>query len=284
MFKRGIDISGYNPVSNYGLVKNAVDFVILKVIRKDLNPDALFTTHLNGCRNNNIPVIGVYNYSYATSVDKARTDANKVVQILNMNGLNTTVWLDVEDNCQKGLGKKLIDIILGYKQVIESAGYKFGVYTGMSFYNSYIKPYFSYISDVPMWIARYPSSSPMSVTANPPASKKPAITNMVAWQYSSKGQVPGINGNVDLNDYYAETAHGNIEVEDPIDVATYYLKLNDAKETSIVRGLAGVGEKDTSFSHRSKIAAANGIKLYAGTAAQNIQMLNLLKQGKLKKA
>lgn len=37
----------------------------------------------------------------------------------------------------------------------------------------------------------------------------------------------------------------------------------------------------SSFSYRSKIAKANGIKLYAGTSKQNTTMLNLLKQGKL---
>ena len=37
----------------------------------------------------------------------------------------------------------------------------------------------------------------------------------------------------------------------------------------------------SSFSNRKKIAKANEIKLYAGTAAQNTRMLNLLKQGKL---
>ena len=37
----------------------------------------------------------------------------------------------------------------------------------------------------------------------------------------------------------------------------------------------------SSFANRTKIAAANGIKPYSGTAAQNIELLNLLKQGKL---
>ena len=47
---------------------------------------------------------------------------------------------------------------------------------------------------------------------------------------------------------------------------------------------AAVGEKDTSYAHREKIAKANGVAGYKGTAAQNTGLLNLLKQGKLKKA
>lgn len=54
--------------------------------------------------------------------------------------------------------------------------------------------------------------------------------------------------------------------------------------TSIVVALQAVGEKDTSFSHRKQIAAANKIKGYEGTAGQNIKMVNLLKAGKLVKA
>ena len=52
-------------------------------------------------------------------------------------------------------------------------------------------------------------------------------------------------------------------------------------ETSIVRALASVGVTDTSFNHRAQIAAANGIGNYSGTAAQNVELLNRLKQGRL---
>jgi hypothetical protein len=62
-----------------------------------------------------------------------------------------------------------------------------------------------------------------------------------------------------------------------------YYPVYAGKTTSIVEALKSVGEKDTSFSHRKQIAVANGIKNYGGTAVQNTTMLNLLKQGRLKK-
>lgn len=49
---------------------------------------------------------------------------------------------------------------------------------------------------------------------------------------------------------------------------------------SIVTALKSLGITST-FAHRTKIAKANNINLYVGTAAQNTKMLNLLKQGKL---
>lgn len=67
------------------------------------------------------------------------------------------------------------------------------------------------------------------------------------------------------------------------DTASYY-PVYSGNTTSIVTALAAIGEKDTSYSHRAKIAAANSITGYKGTAYQNTTMLNLLKQGRLKKA
>ena len=50
--------------------------------------------------------------------------------------------------------------------------------------------------------------------------------------------------------------------------------------SSIVDALQSIGV-DSNKSNRSKIAAANGINNYSGTAEQNIALLKLLKQGKL---
>ena len=60
---------------------------------------------------------------------------------------------------------------------------------------------------------------------------------------------------------------------------TYY-KACSSKYTSIVEALKSIGV-DGSYSNRKKIATKNGIKNYTGTAKQNIEMLNKLKQGKL---
>lgn len=49
---------------------------------------------------------------------------------------------------------------------------------------------------------------------------------------------------------------------------------------TITEGLANVGE-DTSYAYRKRIAAANNIENYSGTADQNNQMLALLKAGRL---
>ena len=54
------------------------------------------------------------------------------------------------------------------------------------------------------------------------------------------------------------------------------------KYTSIAAALSSIGV-DGSYANRKSIAVANGIKNYSGLYGQNIEMLNLLKAGLLKK-
>lgn len=203
MIRKGIDVSSYQGAINWKRAAAAgVDFAILKIIRKDLNPDKRFEANWAGCQEAGVPILGVYNYSYATTVDKARSDAQRVIRILD--GRKAKVWLDIEDDCLEGLGARLADIINAYGQVITAAGLEFGVYTGRSFYNSYIRKYAGAIKHR-FWIARYPSSRPMTIDQNPDASKKPTIEHMMeGWQFSSHGRVPGVSGNVDLDIWYAD--------------------------------------------------------------------------------
>jgi N-acetylmuramoyl-L-alanine amidase len=62
--------------------------------------------------------------------------------------------------------------------------------------------------------------------------------------------------------------------------AQYYPAFNS---TSIIDGLKSINV-DSSFDSRKKIAIANGITNYTGTSAQNTQLLNLARQGKLIRA
>ena len=201
---RGIDVSSYQGDIDWKKAKaDGVEFAILKVIRKDLNPDNMFEKNYKECEKAGILLQGVYQYSYATTVEKAKIDARRVLQILG--DRKPMVWLDIEDQCQKGLGYRLLDIILAYKKVITESGRQFGVYTGLSFYNTYLKTYSTYLFDVPFWIARYPSKSETTIKAPVNILKKPVINNILyGWQYSSTCRVNGISGNVDVNEWYVK--------------------------------------------------------------------------------
>ena len=201
MSKRVIDVSSYQGKVDWVKVKaTGIQGATLKIIRKDLNPDKQFENNWAGCESAGMPIVGVYNYSYATTVSKAKSDAQKVIDTLA--GRTAKVWMDVEDSTLKDLGQTLIDIILAYQAVIQAAGLEFGVYTGLSFYNDYIKPYASQI-DCNFWIARYPSTSRKNVGDTPQADKQPLVSHILeGWQWASTGRVDGISGNVDFNEWY----------------------------------------------------------------------------------
>ena len=97
--------------------------------------------------------------------------------------------------------------------------------------------------------------------------------------YASRKELAGKLGIAN----YTGTAEQNTQMLNLLRGATvsYYPACNYTG-TSIVEGLKEIGI-DSSYSNRKKIANLNGINNYTGTASQNTQLLNLLKQGKLRK-
>ena len=232
---KGIDVSGYNGNINWSKVaENGVEFAILKVIRKDLQPDKYFEANWTGATEAGVPVQGVYNYSYATNAEKAQTDAKRVIEVLA--GRNVMVWL--------------------------------GVYTGLSFYNSYIKPYLEHI-DCPFWVARYPSSTPMMITADAPEDKKPDILHeLYGWQYSSKGFVAGVSGCVDLNELYVAVDTVNVmpepentlhKVGEEITVSSYYKSSTAGIGDAIIKYASGTITRIKAGTHNPYCFSKNGV-------------------------
>lgn len=234
MKTKGIDISSYNNVKDYiAVAADGIEFAIPKAIRKDLRPDTRFEQHWRGCESAGIPIQGVYNYSYATTVAKFCSDAQRVLEVLA--GRKVMVWLDIEDKSLQGLGSRLSDGIRAYAEVIQSAGLPFGIYTYQSFYNSFLRPYANSLS-YPYWVARYPSSAAVMPDRAPNAAKCPDIgQQLYGWQYSSKGQVRGIDGNVDLNEWYVDI---EAKTTAPIEPAGSYIADGFRCELAAVLGLS----------------------------------------------
>ena len=238
---KGIDVAKWNGVIDWKKVKeDGVQFAILKAINKQCKVEDSFNRNYAGALSVCLP-IDVYNYSYATTVSKATSDAQVVLNAIKGKKVGT-VWLDVEDKIQMNLGMTLIDIINSYKYIIEKAGYGFGVYTGLSFYNTLIKPYHSFL-DCKFWIARYPSGAVVDLNFEPAESKKPNIIHALwGWQYTSSGKVNGISGNVDLDIRYNDPAKDNIAYpvlrkgSKGVYVEVLQKKLNDAGYSLAVDG------------------------------------------------
>lgn len=205
------DFSKWNGNVIWEKVKNAgLTHAVLKVINRDFEPDEQFENNWKGCQLAGVHICGVYNYVYTPTVEMARAAAKQVIEVLA--GRKVTVYMDIEDNIMKNLGSLMNDIIKAYKQVIEEAGCAFGIYTGMSFYGSYIKPYADEeVLNCNYWIAKYYLGyEQMNLTDDPAEDKKPdVVNNLVGWQYTSSGIVDGIDGVCDLSVFYGEYDESN---------------------------------------------------------------------------
>ena len=90
----------------------------------------------------------------------------------------------------------------------------------------------------------------------------------------------GSSSYLQRGDILLGTGHTAIVLSDGDKAKTEYFKKYTGDTISIVTALKSIGAT-SDFDYRSKIAKANNITGYSGTAAQNTKMLNLLKQGKL---
>lgn len=287
-----VDVSSYNGVVSWEKAKTyGCQGAILKIIRKDLNRDKKFNENYAACNENEI-AWGVYNYSYATTATKAKSDMELVCDILDKidkEYFTYGVWFDLEDKAQAALSKtKIAEIINAAQQVVESRGYTFGVYTGKSYYEEHIDR--KQVKCQNWWIARYyQGDKRMQIATNPNQEKKPAAAN-IAWQYTSKGRFPktisnGNSGNFDLNVLYKEPVAKKVEenTKKTVKKKIVYYPRYKGKSSSIVDALKSL-KINSSRKNREKIAALNGIGNYKGSTSQNTKLLNLLKKGKLIKS
>jgi len=283
-----IDVSSYNGKVDWEKAKAyGCQGAILKIIRKDLKIDNGFNRNYQACNENEVDW-GVYNYSYATTAKKAKSDMEIVCDILDKidkEYFTYGVWFDIEDKVQASLSKaKIAAIINAAQQVVESRGYTFGVYTGMSYYNEHIDRKLVKCNN--WWIARYyRGDARMQIATNPNEEYKPIMAN-IAWQYTSSGRFPkvistGNSGNFDLNVLYKEPVKKKVEEnKKPVKKKTLYYPKYKGKSKSLVDALKSLGI-NSGKNNRKRIATLNGIKNYTGSASQNTKLLNLLKKGKL---
>lgn len=195
--KKGIDISKWQGNVDFSKVKKEVDFVILREgYRKQIDPK--FLEYVKGCKNNGIPVVGVYHFCYATSEAGAVEEAKSCIANIEKAGLakkDIVVFFDFEYDTVKQakdqgvtLGKKqCITFTRAFCDYVECKGYTAGVYSNLDYYkNMYDK---ETIGKYVYWLADY--------TGEPDVA-------CIYHQYTSSGKVSGISGNVDMNYYYGE--------------------------------------------------------------------------------
>ncbi|WP_446897402.1 glycoside hydrolase family 25 protein [Clostridium sp. LBM24168] len=181
---KGVDISNLNGSINMNLIKNAGNsFVIAKATEGSTFVDKFYNDNIKKAKALGL-VTGAYAFGRFKDKEKAIQEANFFKSTVAGTDPDFVV-LDFEQQCSGDM----TDACLAFLDAISS------IAPAVIYCNpSYIKEHLnSRITKYPLWVANYGVSSPCFTLWS-----KYAI-----WQYTNKGQIPGVSGYVDLN-YMAE--------------------------------------------------------------------------------
>lgn len=195
--KKGIDVSSWQKSINWSSVKASdVDFAIIRcgwgdnvTTDKDGNgildqDDKYWKINADACTRLGIP-FGVYIYSYAETVEQAKSEAEHVLRLVKGYNLSYPIYFDMEDAVQAKLSNAELAVLAKtFCGIIESHGYDVGVYASKLWFDKKLTdPCFDTWE---RWVAQWNTSCTYQ-------------KDFRLWQATSSGSVPGIEGRVDLN-------------------------------------------------------------------------------------
>lgn len=193
----GIDVSKYQPSINWASVKaSGINYVIIRCGYRGASTGALiqdpyYTSHVKGAKAAGLKV-GVYFFSTALTEMEAVEEASMCAALCSGYGINYPVFIDVEPSSRPGYNSlsaaQRTANIRAFCSTIQSAGYTAGVYANKTWLTSYINT--SQLSGYKIWLAQYNAAGPTYTG------------RYDLWQFTSKGSVNGISGNVDMNQSY----------------------------------------------------------------------------------
>lgn len=185
-----IDVSKWQGNINWNQLarESSVDAVILRV-GHGTEMDTKVQQYVKELNRLSIPY-GFYHYNTAITIDEARQQALSAVNYINEIGGRPSlpVYADIEEG---GNDRNQISIARTYCQIFEQYGYRGGVYANLNYWKNYLK-YDPSLNVYAKWIANYGTNNGL------PSSFRPD-NSYCMWQYTSRGSIPGISGNVDLN-------------------------------------------------------------------------------------
>lgn len=206
---KGIDVSEYQGDIDWDLVKEDVDFAILRLCdfyhrtsTDDCLLDKKFLYNILACEEKNIPV-GIYYFSRATTKEEAINEAEFVAEKLKEYSLEYPVYMDVETEYLNNLivnSKEEFKIIAqAAMETLEANGYFSGIYCNRNVFKNIedlSNKYTFWLTSNKTYNQQVDFTSfkeenfPILYTPN---------NNVAIYQYSECGKVAGINGNVDID-------------------------------------------------------------------------------------
>ena len=193
---RGIDVSKYQGNIDWGAVAaSGINFAIIRVGYRGSSSGALvqdpyFKKNISGATKAGIKV-GLYFFTQAVNEAEAVEEASMAMSLASGYKVTYPIFIDTESASggrANGLSKSArTAVVKAFCQTVRNGGYKAGVYASKSWYANQLNA--SALNGYCIWVAQYNSSCTYSVKYD-------------MWQYSSKGSVSGIKGNVDMNISY----------------------------------------------------------------------------------
>ncbi|MCL6479203.1 MAG: glycoside hydrolase family 25 protein [Peptococcaceae bacterium] len=190
---RGVDVSHWQGDIKWDLVKNdGISFAFIKATEGVDYEDRNFSMNLKKAKEAGI-LVGAYHFCTPSSVEDAVNEAGHFINVITKYGgigvLDLPPVIDIEKN--QGLTREQISkIVRAWAEKVKAEA---RVQPVIYSYTCFIRDYLDEsLSDIPLWLAHYDSKQP------------PDSSGWTSWlflQYTDKGQVSGINGNADLNEF-----------------------------------------------------------------------------------
>ena len=192
----GIDVSKWNGNIDWNAVKNSgVSYAIIRCGYRGSSTGALiedpkFRSNIKGAKAAGLKV-GVYFFSQAVNEVEAVEEASMALSLASGYGLNYPIFLDVESSGGRGDGiskETRTAVCKAFCSTVQNSGVSAGIYANKTWFTEKINT--GSLTGYKIWLAQYASAPTYTAT------------RYDMWQYSSKGKVSGINGNVDMNISY----------------------------------------------------------------------------------
>lgn len=187
---QGIDISHHQGVIDWSKVKASgkVDFAFIKATEGLGYVDPQFKR--NAAAANSVGIaVGYYHYAHPET-NQALDEANAFVNATKGYARQLPYVLDLEGESAKLTTAALTVWALTFmREVKRLTGAEVMMYTGAYFARDEVG---SELSEFPLWIAHYGTNKPLD---------NDTWDKWTVFQYTSSGSVPGISGNVDMNEY-----------------------------------------------------------------------------------
>lgn len=198
-----MDVSRWQGTIDWDKVKASgkVDGVMIRAMGNSAEgrpsapyTDPQFARNYAECKRLGIPC-GVYGYFKAINREQADKELAYFKKLLTGRRFELPVAVDIEDDVQQPLDKQtLTDIAAHALGTVQSWGFYAMLYTGLYFARDNLYMTGAALRKYDVWLAAYRSKKP-----------EPGWP-FGLWQYTSKGKIPGVSGDVDLSVPYKEYA------------------------------------------------------------------------------